>query len=161
VRLPNCFCKFLSVLILALFFAAPRILLAQPRCGTVEYTTVLKTNRFLLENDAVFEKWLNQKQQLKERQNESQRTQAIYQVPVVVHIIHNGEAIGSGTNISDAQILSQISVLNKDYKRLNSDAGNTPSEFLPVAGAFDVEFVLAKQNPEGLVTDRIVRVQGT
>jgi len=161
VRLQNCSCKFLSVLILALFFAAPPILLAQPRCGTVEYTTVLKTKRFLLENDAVFEKWLNQKQQLNERQNESQRTQAIYQVPVVVHIIHNGEAIGSGTNISDAQILSQISVLNKDYKRLNSDAGNTPSEFLPVAGAFDVEFVLAKQNPEGLATNGIVRVQGT
>jgi len=161
VRLQNCFCRFLFVIILALFFAAPPSLLAQPRCGTVEYTQVLKANRFLLENDAGFEKWLGQKLQLKARQNESQRTQATYQVPIVVHVIHNGEAVGSGTNISDGQILSQISVLNKDYNRLNSDAGNTPSEFLPLAGAFDVEFVLAKQNPEGLATSGIVRVQGT
>jgi hypothetical protein len=36
--------------------------------------------------------------------------------------VHNGEAVGSGINISDAQILSQISVLNEDYKRMNSDA---------------------------------------
>ena len=92
---------------------------------------------------------------------QSSRTQATYQIPVVVHVIHNGEAIGSGTNIPDAQILSQISVLNKDYNRLNADAGNTPAEFQSVAGAFNVEFVLAKQDHEGLATNGIVRVQGT
>ena len=90
-----------------------------------------------------------------------ERQQAIYQIPVVVHIIHNGEAVGSEKNISDAQILSQISVLNEDYQRLNSDASNTPAEFQSLAGNFDVEFVLAKQNPEGLATNGIVRVQGT
>ena len=80
---------------------------------------------------------------------------------MVVHIIHNGEAVGSGVNISDAQVLSQISVLNKDYKRLNADASNTPAEFQSVAGLFDVEFVLAKQDPEGLATTGILRVKGS
>ena len=91
----------------------------------------------------------------------AQRTKSTYQIPVVFHIIHNGEAIGSVQTCREAQIQSQLSVLNKDFKRLNADAGNTPAEFLPVAGAFDVEFVLAKQSPEGLVSDGIVRVKGS
>ena len=90
-----------------------------------------------------------------------ERQQAIFEIPVVVHVVHNGEAIGSGVNISDAQILSQISVLNEDYRRMNSDASSTPPEFQSVAGNLDIEFVLARQDPEGLATTGIVRVQGT
>ena len=134
---------------------------AQDRCGTVEYIELLKSKNTLFENSNTFEKWIQEKQQSKTRQPKTQRTQATYQVPVVVHVIHNGEDIGSGTNISDAQIQSQINVLNKDYKRLNADAGSTPPEFVTVAGAFDIEFVLAKQDPEGLATNGIVRVQGS
>src|SRR5688572_26883130 len=36
--------------------------------------------------------------------------------PVVVHVIHNGEAIGTGTNLSQAQIQSQLTVLNQDFR---------------------------------------------
>jgi len=134
---------------------------AQDRCGTVEYIELLKSRDALFENSNTFEKWIRERQSLKERQAKTQRTQATYQVPVVVHVIHNGEAIGSGTNISDEQIQSQINVLNRDYKRLNADASSTPPEFQALAGAFDVEFILAKQDPEGLATTGIVRVQGS
>jgi hypothetical protein len=79
----------------------------------------------------------------------------------VVHIVHNGEPIGTGTNLSDAQIFSQIDVLNKDFQRLNADASNTHAEFLDIAGSVDVEFVLAKQDPDGFATNGIVRVQGS
>ncbi|MEJ1242345.1 choice-of-anchor J domain-containing protein [Chryseolinea sp. T2] len=134
--------------------------IAQDRCGTVEYVKQLRQQNQLRESKEGFERWIDQKrlQRLLRREG---RTQATYQIPVVVHVIHNGEAVGSGTNIPDAQILSQLSVLNKDYNRLNADAGNTPSEFLPLAGAFDVEFVMAKQDPEGLATTGIVRTRGT
>jgi len=132
---------------------------SQIRCGTVEYTEKLRAQGTLFEEKDQFEKWIRQKQD-GARQFGALRTALTYQVPVVVHVIHNGEAAGTGKNISDAQILSQLSVLNKDYKRLNTDANNTPLEFLPVAGAFDIEFVLAKQSPEGLETNGIVRLQG-
>ena len=107
-----------------------------------------------------FEQWLQTK--ISQRKNlKNLRTQAgPYKIPVVVHVIHNGTAIGSGVNISDAQIISQLDVLNKDFKRLNSDASNTPAEFLSVAGNLDIEFVFAKQSPEGLPTSGIVRVNG-
>lgn len=133
---------------------------AQDRCGTVEYVKSLRTSNQLRETKDGFEKWMLQKQQQR-LLNQSARTQAALQIPVVVHVIHNGENIGTGTNIPDAQILSQLSVLNKDYSRQNADAANTPAEFLGVAGAFDVEFVLAKQDPEGLATSGIVRVKGS
>jgi Pregnancy-associated plasma protein-A/CARDB len=104
------------------------------------------------------------RQRKAQRSADNQRTletQALYTIPVVVHVIHNGEAVGTGTNLSTAQIESQIDVLNKDFQRLNTDKTNTPSGFLPVAGSMDVQFVLAKQDPIGAPTNGIVRTQGT
>ena len=135
---------------------------AQDRCATVQYMKNLQQKNLQLENENGFEQWLLNKIQNRKKALDTKRRQATtYQIPVVVHVIHNGEAIGTGANISEAQILSQIDVLNKDYKRLNLDAGNTPAEFLPVAGGIDIEFVMAKRTPEGLATNGIVRVQGS
>jgi len=134
---------------------------AQVRCGTVEYEKQLLQNHPSKETTEQFEKWMSTKIAQITKGQSNQRTQSTYSIPVVVHIIHNGESIGTGLNISDAQVLSQIKVLNNDFKRLNSDQVNTPAIFQGVAGAFDVEFVLAKQDPDGLPTSGIVRVKGS
>ena len=42
---------------------------------------------------------------------------AIVTIPVVVHVVYNNNT----ENISDAQVLSQITVLNDDFRRLNAD----------------------------------------
>jgi len=60
-------------------------------------------------------------------------------IPVVVHVIYSN----SQENISDAQIQSQIDVLNEDYSATNSDFGNIPSEFAGVAVDADVNFTLS------------------
>lgn len=78
-------------------------------------------------------------------------------IPVVVHILHRGEAIGVGRNITDAQIQSQIDVLNEDFRRLNADAINTPVAFQPVAGDPNFEFRLACIDPNGNATNGITR----
>jgi hypothetical protein len=149
------FFKLLPFLILS--FILVNSSLAQDRCATF-----INHPKNKHQNEALFENWLKQKSTLR-RQNQAQnRTQgATYRIPVVVHVIHNGESIGTGTNISDAQVLSQIDVLNKDFQRLNSDASSTPAEFVDVAGSVDIEFVLAKQAPDGSPTNGIVRVQGS
>jgi len=135
---------------------------AQDRCSTVKYEEQRKLKNPRKESSEQFEEWMRQKAaQRKMMSGRTQQTQATSVIPVVVHIIHNGEAIGVGANLSVAQIESQIDVLNKDFQRLNADAINTPNAFLPVAGSLDVEFVLAKQDPVGAPTDGIVRVQGT
>jgi hypothetical protein len=81
----------------------------------------------------------------------------IITIPVVVHVLHCGENIGEGRNISDAQIQSQIDVLNEDFRRLNANSSNTPAAFLPVAADYGFEFRLACTDPNGVGTNGIVR----
>ncbi len=78
-------------------------------------------------------------------------------IPVVVHVLHRGEAIGVGRNISDLQIESQIDVLNEDFRRLNADAVNTPVAFQGVAADANFEFRLACIDPNGNPTNGITR----
>lgn len=150
---------FISALLIGAFSNA----LTQDRCGTVQYEELRNLKNPNLEKSQQFENWVQQKlTQPRLDAQRSQRTQAAtYVIPVVVHIIHNGEPIGTGLNISDAQIQSQINVMNKDFQRMNLDASNTPAEFSGVAGSLDIEFVLAKQDPFGAATNGIQRVQGT
>lgn len=113
-------------------------------------------------SEGFFEDWLDQK--ITSRRNSPQiaRIQEDPRlIPVVVHVIHNGTSVGSGANIPDSQILEQIRILNEDFRRLNADATLTPAQFLPVAADANIEFVLAKQDPDGFPTNGIVRVQGT
>ena len=131
---------------------------AQIRCGTVEYNKTLHSDPAL--HKTRFERWMAGQRVAPKLDRQSRQQVAPYKIPVVVHIIHNGEPIGSGANITDAQVLSQISVLNEDFNRLNADSVNTPGEFSAVAGKLNIEFVLAKQDEEGLATSGIVRVHG-
>ena len=75
-------------------------------------------------------------------------------IPTVFHVIHQG----GSENISYAQIEDQMRILNEDFRRLNADAANTRTEFLPVAADCNVEFRLAKLDPQGNCTDGVVRV---
>lgn len=84
----------------------------------------------------------------------------IIRIPVVVHVLHAGEPIGTGLNISMAQIESQIDVLNEDFRRLNADAINTPVAFQSVASDVEIEFYLACIDPNGNSTNGVVRKQG-
>ena len=94
-----------------------------------------------------------------QRNLESTSHHAVITIPVVVHVLHTGQAVGTGLNISLAQIQSQINVLNEDFRRLNADASNTPSDFQSVASDSEFEFVLACVDPNGNPTNGIVRVQ--
>lgn len=140
------------------FLFNPLLAQDRERCGTEQYSKALYPD-----HDAKklrFEKWLTEKKSQLALQKHWKKQTSPYRIPVVVHVIHNGEPIGVGANISDAQILSQIRVLNEDFSRQNADAANTPAVFADVAAGLDIEFVLAKQDPEGLPTNGIVRVNG-
>lgn len=54
------------------------------------------------------------------------RTQSTFQIPVIIHVIHGGEAIGTFPNLAQGQINSQISVLNDDYAGIGFNFGNYP-----------------------------------
>jgi hypothetical protein len=60
-------------------------------------------------------------------------------IPVYVHVVYSN----SNENISDAQINSQMAVLNDDFRRTNNDANQTPSLFAPIAADTEIQFSLA------------------
>jgi hypothetical protein len=82
---------------------------------------------------------------------------AVTTIPVVVHIVYRTS--NPEENISDAQVMSQLDVLNKDYRRLNPDRLKTPSVFKPFAVDCGIEFQLAKRDDKGKSTTGIVRYQ--
>jgi PKD repeat protein len=55
------------------------------------------------------------------------RVQANYQVPVIIHVIHNGQAAGTFPNLAQGQINSQIQVLNEDYSGVGFNSANYPT----------------------------------
>jgi hypothetical protein len=81
----------------------------------------------------------------------SYKEESIYTIPVVVHVLHLGETIGTGTNITDAQIQSSIDRLNEVYRGLDT---NSPIDF-------EVEFELAKRDPDCNVTNGINRIDAS
>ncbi len=77
----------------------------------------------------------------------------ITRIPVVVHVVWNTAA----QNISDAQIQSQIDVLNRDFRMTNPDIGQVPAAWQPLTADARIEFFLAATDPNGNPTNGITR----
>ncbi|CAM1358076.1 exported hypothetical protein [Tenacibaculum litopenaei] len=94
------------------------------------------------------------KQRVKELEhNHGKIVGNVIQIPVVVHVIYSK----AQENISDAQIQSQIDVINEDFRRTNSDKTNKWSQ----AADTEIEFYLAKVDPSGNPTNGITRKSST
>lgn len=80
-------------------------------------------------------------------------------IPIIVHVIHNGESVGVGPNLSSAQIYSQFDVLNEDF---NKQIGTNGFNSNPVGAIMLIKFVPASKSPEGvyLAEPGIHRVNG-
>ena len=66
-------------------------------------------------------------------------------IPVVFHVIHyNGPE-----NISEEQVHSAITVMNRDFRKLNEDVTDVIDEFADIANDVEVEFRLAQRDPDG------------
>lgn len=77
----------------------------------------------------------------------------IITIPVVVHVVY----ANSTQNISNAQIQSQIDVLNDDFRRLNSDVSSLPERFKGFSKDCRIQFCLATQDPSGNPSTGITR----
>ncbi len=92
-------------------------------------------------------------QTLKANQPSAKNEQVIITIPVVVHVVYNTTV----QNISDAQIQSQISALNKDFRKLNSDLLPSNHPFFSLIADVQIEFCLASVDPSGNATTGITR----
>jgi PKD repeat protein len=123
-------------------------------CGTTGATMKLyQAHPELIQQDALYNASLGG--QIRSKM-ENRAAEAVYTIPVVFHILHT-----YGTeNISDAQILDQVAILNRDYAALNADLAdivdNTPFDTL--AADTKIQFKLAQLDPNGECTNGIDRI---
>lgn len=84
---------------------------------------------------------------LKNKDNYSRKTkkgppgsQISITIPVVVHVLFNT----ADQDIPDAQVQSQIDVLNEDFSATNSDYNNYDAGYGSVKGDMDINFCLVQ-----------------
>lgn len=129
------------------------------RCETVKYMNeVQKQDPQFLINQAELERQTAEYiQSLNVNKNTnaaaSQRVRRV--IPIVFHVFHNG----GPENISKQRILEQVEILNRDFQRMNADTNETNPIYKAIAANCDIEFRLAKLDPNGNCTDGIVRVK--
>ena len=135
-----------SLCILALCCLFPQTALPQQRdCGTMEYLSQqLKSDPLFRENIEKIERHT-----AAFRPGISERSGDVITIPVVVHVVYDVLS----KNVSEAQIQSQLDVLNKDFRRLNSDRNNNWMQ----ADDPQIEFCLAIFDPDGNPTTGITR----
>lgn len=80
-----------------------------------------------------------------------------FTVPVVFHVLHLGEPVGTGINISDASLINALAQVNRDYARKGADTVNIDPLFEPLYKDAHMHFELAKKDPQGNCTTGIVR----
>ncbi|HRC32389.1 MAG TPA: M43 family zinc metalloprotease [Bacteroidia bacterium] len=73
----------------------------------------------------------------------------VYTIPVVVHVIHVGEPLGTGSNVTDASIQNMIASLNSSFANANGNGVD-----------IQIQFCLASRDPNGNATTGIRRVDG-
>jgi hypothetical protein len=121
-------------LIATLFFCFSATLLAQEQCGSdVLMMGMPRSQRMIPPPEIDLD------------------TAEVIVVPVVFHIVHKGETIGEGTNISDEQIQSCVTALNEDFRKIEGTNGDG------LGVDTKIEFCLASRSPDNSPTTGIVR----
>lgn len=116
-------------------------------CETMEQDSINQVKYADMRNRQAFELRIQEKMREIEQLQASGRTLAgVITLPVVVHVVHNGEQVGQGRNISAAQVASQIEVLNEDFRRMTGTNGFNND---PVGADIEIEFCLAALGPGG------------
>jgi hypothetical protein len=124
------------------------------KCGSMDvYQRRMLDPEFVARREAIAEHTRHYEQFAVHQ--ESQRV--VYTIPVVFHVVYQNNT----ENISDAQLISQIDVLNEDFRKLNDNFSSTPSVFQGVASDMEFEFCLASVDPNGNATSGITRTQTT
>lgn len=128
------------------------------KCSSTEYEAYLAQQFPERATDGQFEDWMATKIEEAKQQrlaNPDSRSMVVISIPVVVHVVHSGQAIGVAPNITDAQVISQIDAMNEDFRKLTGTPGDGTGVDV------EIEFCLAQQDENGNPTNGINRFDST
>lgn len=121
------------------------------RCSAVEHRDLLyEQNSTKVHQQQTRKAWV---ENYIKNNAENVQNRAAITIPVVVHVVYKT----TEENISDEVIFSQIDALNEDFSRMNVEIDDVPSQFQNSIANVDIEFCLAKKDPDGNATTGIVR----
>lgn len=139
--------KFILILIALLFFQM-QSMAQSAQCGT-DYIHI---NR--MQTDSAYRTQILNLESNIEANNQNHANNnlksTLYTIPVVVHVIHLGESVGTGSNISEIQIQQAIAGLNDRFRNVNAFGVDV-----------ELQFCLASIDPNGNSTNGINRVDGS
>jgi len=149
--------RFFSLVFLLSFFTNITLSQEPARCGTDEI------HEFNMQNDDEYKRSyfeLQKKFGISQNVEPTPRSfsNEVYSIPVVVHVFHDGDPVGEGSNISDEIIYDAIAALNADFIGESFfPANNTGAPFFNDPVDIDIEFCLATVDPDGNPTNGITR----
>ena len=149
--------RFFSLVFLLSFFTNITLSQEPARCGTDEI------HEFNIQNDDEYKRSyfeLQKKFGISQNVEPTPRSfsNEVYSIPVVVHVFHDGDPLGEGSNISDEIIYDAIAALNADFMGESFfPANNTGAPFFNAPVDVDIEFCLATVDPDGNPTNGITR----
>lgn len=126
---------------------------------SVEYCVTHKKMEQVLTDPALYQSFLSAKSQLETHEQIQGLNKAgiVYTVPVVFHVLHDGGI----ENISRAQILDAMEILNTDFRKQNADANSVVAAFQGMPSDVEIEFVLASKAPNGQCFSGVTRTKSS
>jgi hypothetical protein len=146
--------KIILTLGLSLVFSGFSTIYAQRKCATMDHFEAASQRD---PQFSIMQEQINLFTQQAIENGTVNQDKSVINIPVVVHVLYNT----STQNISLTQIQSQIDVLNKDFRKLNSDWSNTPSIYQSLVADIELTFCLATVDPNGNATSGIIRKSTT
>ena len=144
--------KIITILLVNLFIF-PLLNNLHSQIQVIEKCGFDRLRNILLQDSNYLRKEIEAEQKIAQYISQSQlrSSSSIYTIPVVVHVLHLGELLGVGTNISDTQIQSAITNLNDVYR---GQTAGSPVDF-------EIEFALAQQDPNCVAHSGINRIDAS
>jgi len=149
--------KPLAIILLSIFSFTLFAQNIEQRCHTDEYLNLMEEKHpGILDEIAETKAQISTARQALETNNNN-GIMPVITIPTVVHVVYSNQQ----QNISDAQVLSQIEILNEDFRATNADISIVDTQFTSIIADAEIEFCLATVDPQGNPTDGINRVETT
>lgn len=142
---------------------------AQKEIPGVDYRACSTAERYneIISKNPIINQLINQQNQFandwtkknygKTKINATGKKVISYIVPLVWHVIHND----GPENLSKAAIEVEIAQLNEDFQKLNASISGVHPLFTGIAADSEIEFRLARLDPNGNCTEGITRTKST
>jgi len=119
------------------------------------WCATMPVHRRLLDTDPVYARTRSDIEDFTYGRRGRARPRGVTTIPVVFHVLWNTAA----QNVTDEQLLSQLTVLNADFRATNADRTRTPPVWRDAVADAQVQFALASTDPGGGRTSGITRTQ--